>query len=153
MHLEAQGPSNAIYPYLYLENVSGTVIADTGGNSNNTAELDNVTISTPGTYFVYVFTNNNAGSYQLRVDDSEASVGPVDATPGGSQSSSTLLNVTSPTQGSFGGSITGALPVGDNGDYYNLETLVPGNAISLTASAPLDQLAVHGLRLATRRRA
>ncbi len=138
IRLEARNPNNGVDPYLYLENVSGTVIASTGGNSSvGNAELDNVTIPTSGTYFVDVFSNNNTASYQLRVDQSEASVGPqLDATPGGSQSNSTLLNVTSPVQGSFGGVVAGALPVGDNGDYYGLETLVAGNTISLTTSAP-----------------
>ncbi len=137
IRVEAQNFNNGIYPYIYLENVSGTVIASTQGSSSGIAELDNVTIPTPGTYFVDVFSNNNTASYQLRVDQSEASVGPqLDSTPGGSQSNSTLLNVTSPTQGSFGGTVAGALPVGDNGDYYGLETLVAGNAISLTTSAP-----------------
>ena len=133
IRVEAQNPNNSTYPQLYLQNVSGTNIATVGGSYYGIAELDNVTIPAPGTYFVYVFSNNNAASYQMRVDQSEANVGPqLDATPGGSQSSSTLLNVTSSAQGSFGGSVAGALPLGDNGDYYALGSLLAGNAISLT---------------------
>ncbi len=102
----AQGPNYPSYPQLYLENVSGSVIASVGGSYYGVAELDNITISTPGTYFVYVYSGYNAASYQLRVDQSVANVGPqINATPGGSQSNSTLLNVTSPAQGSFGGSV------------------------------------------------
>ncbi len=135
--IEAQGPSNSIYPQLYLENVSGTVIASVGGSAAGVAELDNVAIPTPGTYFLRVFSSNNPASYQLRVDQSEANVGPqLDATPNGSQASSTVLNLTSPTPGTFGGSVAGALPVGDSGDYYALGTLLTGNAISLSTSAP-----------------
>ncbi len=76
IRLEAQNPNNYIYPQLYLENVSGTSIASVGGSYYGDAELDNVTIPTPGTYFVDVFSNYNTASYQLRVDQSEANVGP-----------------------------------------------------------------------------
>ncbi len=138
IRVEAQNPNNSIYPYIYLENVSGSVIASTQGSYYGIAELDNVTIPAPGTYFVDVFSNNNnTASYQMRVDQSEANIGPqLDATPNGSQSSSTFLSLTSSTPGSFGGSVAGALPLGDNGDYYALGTLLAGNAISLTTSAP-----------------
>ncbi len=137
IRVEAQGPSNSINPQLYLESASGTTIASVSGSASGVAELDNITISTPGTYFVHLYGNSNPASYQLRVDQSLAKVGPqLDATPGGSQLSSTLLNVTSITPGSFGGSVAGALPVGDNGDYYALGTLLSGSQISLTSSAP-----------------
>ena len=137
IRLEAQNIIGSIYPQLYLENVSGSVIASASGSASGVVELDNVAIRAPGTYFVRVFSNNNSASYQMRVDQSEANVGPqLDATPGGSQSSSTFLSGTSSTPGSFGLSVAGALPAGDTGDYYALGYFLTGNAISLSTSAP-----------------
>ena len=73
----------------------------------------------------------------MRVDQSAAGVGPqLDATPNGSQANATPIPVTSSAQGSYGGSAAGALPAGDNGDYYALGTLNAGNAIGLTVTAP-----------------
>ena len=73
----------------------------------------------------------------MRVDQSESNVGPqLNATPGGSQSTSTFLSTSSSSQGSFGGSVAGALPLGDGGDYYALGDVLAGNTISLTTSAP-----------------
>ncbi len=90
-----------------------------------------------GTYFIKVYSNNNTASYQMRVDQAVAGgVTQLNATPGGSQASSTLLNVTSLNVGSYAGNAAGALVTADNGDFYSLGNLNGGNAITLTASAP-----------------
>ncbi len=137
VRVEAQSPSNAVYPQLYLQNISGTTITSVSGSPGGVVELDDYTIPTPGTYFLKVYSNNSSASYQMRVDQAQASSGAqLDPTPGNSAASPAPLNVTSASQGSFGASVAGALPFGDNGDYYALGILNPGNAISVTATAP-----------------
>ncbi len=152
IRVERRDPAIPFIPSCTLRTYQARRSPAWAGGAGGVAELDNITIPTSGTYFVNVYSNNNPASYQLRVDQSLANVGPqLDATPGGSQSSSTVLNVTSPAQGNFGGTVAGALPVGDNGDYYALGTFVTGNEISLTTGAALDQLALHRRWLAGRR--
>ena len=81
VRVEAQGPSNSISPQLYLQNVSGTTITSVSGSAAGIAELDDFTITTPGTYFLKVYSNNNTASYQMRVDQSQAGTGPQLRTP------------------------------------------------------------------------
>ena len=137
VRVEAQSPGNSIYPQLYLQNINGTTLTSVSGNAAGVVELDDYTITTPGTYFLKVYSNNSSASYQMRVDQSQAGSGPLlDTTPNNSQTNPVALGFTSSNQGEFSGSVAGALPLGSNGDYYSLGTLNGGNAIALTASAP-----------------
>src|SRR5205823_3190556 len=47
-----------------------------------------------------------------------------------------LLSLTSPGIGSMQGTVAGAQPAGDGGDYYSLSTLNTGNSISASLSVP-----------------
>lgn len=122
------------YPRLYLQDVAGANLTTVNGNYQGVATIQQYGFSTPGTYYLRVWTDSRPAPYQLRVDlargiqlESEAndSIGAANtisfsATPGVAQ-----------------GRIAGALPSDDpTGDYYVLTTLNPGNSVSVVARFP-----------------
>ena len=104
MRVEAQNPGNSIYPQLYIYDVAGNYVTNVGGDYYGNVELDNFAMPKTGTYFIKVYSNNNTAAYQMRVDQAVAGgVTQLNATPNGSQASSTLLNVSSLNVGSYSG--------------------------------------------------
>ena len=80
----------------------------------------------------------------MRVDQSLLNTGPqLDSTPNNTQSTAMTLNM-SADFGTYSGRASGALPVGDSGDYYGLGVLIAGNAISLSVTAPSISLLYTG---------
>ncbi len=138
VRVEAQSyGGGSVYPQLLLQNVSGSTIQSATTTSSGSAEFDSYTFGSSGEYFLKVYSNNSVGSYQMRVDQSLANTGPqLDSTPNNTQSTAMTLNMSSASFGNYSGSVSGALPVGDSGDYYGLGVLSAGNAISLTVTAP-----------------
>ncbi len=132
VRFETSGGTN-IYPFLYLQNSSGSNQTTTSGSYyGDPIQIQNYTIRAPGTYYLYVGATSPV-NYQLRVDLSR---GPqLEVEGNDSQTASTPLTLTG-TGGVASGRVAGTLTAGDPGDYYSLRYLSAGNALSATLSLP-----------------
>jgi fibronectin type 3 domain-containing protein len=131
--LEASG--NGIYPQLYLQDSAGQTLSSVGGDYYGIAQIQNYVVGKPGTYFVKVWSDNQTGKYELRVDQSR---GPqLEQEGNNAQSSANALGLTFST-GSYQARIVGALTGNDagGGDVFSLGTLNAGNAISVALASP-----------------
>ncbi|MCY2989793.1 MAG: FG-GAP-like repeat-containing protein, partial [Planctomycetota bacterium] len=131
--LRVEAPGSSIYPQVYLQNASGTTLTSVGGDSAGNALIQNFAIPAPGTYYVYVYSQNNPAIYQLRVDQARGPQLEVEAND--SQSQPTVLNLTV-TGGLYGRQVVGTILAGDVGDYYGLGNLTTGNAANLSLWLP-----------------
>lgn len=131
-----ESESQGVYPNLYLQNASGQNLATYGGDYNGVTSFQNISISTPGSYFLRVFSNNNRSRYSIRLDISRG--GPqLESEANDTQSTANPVNLAFST-GLYQGRVAGALPAADTaGDYYRLGNLNVGNSINLSALFPL----------------
>ena len=127
---EARG----VYPYLYVQNASGGNVFTTSGGVEGVAQLQNVTITTPGTYYVRVWSNNNRSRYWLRFDQARGL--QTETEDNGSTGAANQVNLAY-SAGLSQGRIAGSLPMADGaGDYFRLGTLNVGNSINVTVQYP-----------------
>lgn len=130
IRLEAE--KTGTYPRLFLQNANGDNLQTVYGDGNGVAVLQNYTISTPGTYFLRVWTDSAITKYRLRVDQSR---GPqLESEDNSSQANANPVSLSILT-GAYQARLAGSLPAGDgNGDWFNVGVLNPGNAISVVAT-------------------
>ena len=134
--IRMEANANGIYPQLYLQDSSGQNLSSVGGDYYGIAQIQNYVLSKPGTYFVRVWSDNQTGKYQFRVDQSR---GPqMEQEDNNSQTSANALGLTFST-GSYQAGMVGALTGNDAGagDVFSLGTLNAGNAISVALAMPL----------------
>jgi hypothetical protein len=133
LEAEAQGVNN---PQLYLQNSSGANVATYGGSSGVVA-FQNLTIGTPGTYYLRVWasTGSNRPRYALRMDLTRN--GPqLESEGNDAQASANQINLNF-SPGVEQGRVAGAIPGVDTaGDFYRLGVFNPGNAITATLLYP-----------------
>lgn len=129
--------SQSIYSHIRIRNAANADLSGAGADAYNTVELQNYTISTPGTYYVRVWNDNYRARYGMRLTISRPPLGPqVEAEANDSQGTANALNLVF-SLGLSQGKVAGALPLADSaGDYFRLGTLNPGNAINVTTLYP-----------------
>ncbi|MHB8519117.1 MAG: FG-GAP-like repeat-containing protein [Limisphaerales bacterium] len=137
-----ESESQGVYPHLRLRNTADQDVASADGDSGGTAQMQNVTIGTPGTYYLRVWSNNNRSRYWMRVDQSR---GPqMESESNDSQGGANVLNLAI-SPGLYQGRIVGSLPAADSaGDFFSLGTLNVGNAISVSALFPAGSTLTAG---------
>ena len=143
--LETDGGSG-IYPFLYLQNASGTNQVTTSGDQyGSPIQIQDFTITSPGTYYLYVGASNTTG-YRLRVDQGRGT--QLESENNDSQGNADLL-ILSGAGGVAQAKVAGALPAGDTaGDFYRLNHLNAGNTIDVTLELPpFGSLATDQVRL------
>lgn len=129
--------SQSIYSRIRIRNAADADLSGAAANANSTVELQNYTITTPGTYYVRVWNDNDSSRYGLRLALSRPPVGPqTESEVNDTQPTADPLNLAY-SLGLAQGRVAGALPVADvAGDYFRLGTLNPGNAVNVTALYP-----------------
>lgn len=137
VRLEAE--SQGVYPQMYFQNSSGGNIATYDGSYSGAVGFQNYPVTTPGTYYLRVWTGSNRSRYALRLDLSRN--GPQLENEGNdSQVSPNQINLNF-SAGLEQGRVAGALPGADvAGDFYRLGMFNPGNAISATILYPTGAL-------------
>jgi methionine-rich copper-binding protein CopC len=132
--VRVESESQGVYPQIYLQNSAGGNINTFSGDYTGVALFQNLTISTPGTYYLRVFSNNNRSRYWMRLDQSR---GPqMESESNDTQGSANAVNLAF-SPGLYQGHMVGSLPVADTaGDFFKLGTLNVGNSISVTALFP-----------------
>jgi len=137
VRLEAE--SQGVSPQLYLQNSSGGNVATYGGDASGVVGFQNLTIGTPGTYYLRVWSSNNRSRYALRLDLSRS--GPqLESEGNDTQAAANQINLNF-SPGVEQGRIAGAIPAADTaGDFFRLGTFNPGNVISATTLYPAGAL-------------
>ncbi len=135
VRLEAE--SQGIYSHIRIRNSADADLSGATADANNTVELQNYTINTPGTYYVRVWNDNYRARYGLRLTISRPPSGPqTESEVNDTQIAADPLALAF-SLGLAQARMAGALPTTDAaGDYYRLGTLNPGNAINVTALYP-----------------
>jgi hypothetical protein len=135
VRLEAE--SQSVYSHIRIRNSSDSDLSGAYSDAYNNVELQNYTISTPGTYYVRVWNDNYRARYGLRLTVSRPPSGPQTESEGNdTQAAANLVNLAF-SAGLAQGRIAGSLPATDtSGDYLKLGVLNPGNAINVTALYP-----------------
>ena len=129
-----QADSLGVYPRIYLQNASGSNLTTANGDYAGNVGIQNYAFSSPGTYYIRVFSDNNRSRYRLRLDLGRKLQLETEAND--AQSSANALNL-SFSPGLSQGAVAGALPTTDSaGDFFKLGTLNVGNVISVNASFP-----------------
>src|SRR5207248_4806290 len=128
-----EADQTSVFPQLYLQNAAGSNLVTAGGDFSGVVQIQNYTVTAPGTYYLLVFSNNNPARYQMRVD--QARVPTLETEGNDSQGAANSLSFTG-TGGVLQAGVAGALTAGDGGDYFGLSTLNAGNAISLSVALP-----------------
>ena len=129
-----ESESQGVYPHLRLRNASDQDVAAYDGGSDGVAQLQDITISTPGTYYLRVWSSNNRSRYWMRLDQSRGP--PLESESNDSQASANPLTFTF-SPGLYQARIAGSLPEADTaGDYFGLGNLNAGNSINVTAQYP-----------------
>ncbi len=126
------------YPYLYVQNASGANVATVGGSYEGVAQIQNLGISTPGTYYLRIWNANVRSRYWLRLDQSRGI--QTENEGNDSQNAANQINLAF-SSGLSQGRIAGSLPTADSaGDYYRLGTLNTGNLINVSALYPTGSI-------------
>lgn len=129
--------SQDLYSHIRIRNAADADLSGAAANANNTVELQNYTINTPGTYYVRVWNDNYRARYGLRLTISRPPSGPqTESEVNDTQITADPLALAF-SLGLAQARMAGALPAADAaGDYFRLGTLNPGNAINVTALYP-----------------
>ncbi|MCL5096512.1 MAG: FG-GAP-like repeat-containing protein, partial [Candidatus Omnitrophica bacterium] len=137
-----ESESQGVYPHLRLRDATDRDVASADGDSGGVVQLQQITLSSPGTYYLRVWSSNNRSRYWMRLDQSR---GPqMETEDNGSQGNANLVNITF-SPGLYQGRMAGALPTADSaGDFFRLGTLNVGNAISVTALYPVGSTLTPG---------
>ncbi len=122
------------YPQLYIQNASGSNVETVGGSYEGIAQIQNLVISTPGTYYLRIWSTHNNSRYQVRLDQSRGI--QLEQEDNGTQAAANQINLAF-SSGLSQGRIAGSLPAADaTGDYFKIGTLNVGNLINVTALYP-----------------
>jgi hypothetical protein len=123
-----------VYPQLYLHNAAGQNLRSVGGNYDGTVSFQNFVITSPGTYYLRVYSTSARSPYKMRVDQARGI--QLESEANDTQAAADTLNLKS----SFGlaqAKIVGAIPSDDSaGDFIKLRTVNVGNAISANTLFP-----------------
>ncbi|MBI5387108.1 MAG: VCBS repeat-containing protein [Verrucomicrobia bacterium] len=131
-----------VYPQLHLQNASSQNVGTWSGDYGGVVGFQNLTIGTPGTYYLRVFSNNNRSRYGLRLDQSR---GPQMESEGNDSTGSANQITLTYTTGQAAGRIAGALPAADTGgDFFRLGMLNVGNEILAAALYPTGSTLTAG---------
>jgi hypothetical protein len=129
-----ESEARGVNPNLYLQNAAGGNVFTTSGGAEGVAQLQNVTIVTPGTYYIRVWSTSNRSRYSLRFDQSRGI--QMESEDNGSTTGANQVNL-SFSAGLSQGKIVGSLPLADSaGDYFRLGTLNVGNSINVNVQYP-----------------
>ncbi|HEX7863031.1 MAG TPA: FG-GAP-like repeat-containing protein [Verrucomicrobiae bacterium] len=130
--LRAEGLN--IYPDIILRNAANQELTRIFGSYEGYALLQNFIISTPGTYYIQVFSRNNVGGrYSFRVDQSRRPELEVEANNTIAAANNLTLQLSA---GSYQARVAGAITPGESADFYRLGTLNVGNAINVSIAVP-----------------
>ncbi|MGA2863269.1 MAG: FG-GAP-like repeat-containing protein [Verrucomicrobiota bacterium] len=129
-----ESESQGVYPHLRLRNASDQDLTAADGDYGGAVQIQDFTISAPGTYYLRAWSANNRSRYWMRLDQSR---GPqMESEDNGSQGNANPINFTI-SPGLYQGQVVGALPAADSaGDFWRLGNLNIGNVISATALFP-----------------
>ena len=126
--------SQGVYPQLYLQNAAGGNVGTWSGDFSGVVGFQNLTISSPGTYYLRVFSNNNRSRYGMRLDQARGVATESEAND--TQASANQINLAF-SPGISQGRVVGSIPNADtSGDFFRLGTLNPGNSINVSALFP-----------------
>lgn len=122
------------YPQLYIQNASGGNVETVGGSYEGIAQIQNLVIGTPGTYYLRIWSTHNSSRYQVRLDQARGI--QLEQEDNGTQATANQINLAF-SSGLSQGRIAGSLPSADStGDFYRIGTLNVGNLINVTALYP-----------------
>lgn len=127
------------YPRLRLRNASNTVLASHDGTQQGESWVQNYTITTPGTYNLFVYSDHKATGLRMRVEFGRGYLLESEGNDSFYAASSLTVN---PTGGGFAARAAGALR-GDP-DYFDLGTLGAGNAINISLGLPSTSTLISG---------
>lgn len=134
LNIRVEGHGQSIYPQLQLQNASGGAIWYLSGNYQGDLLGQGFTISTPGTYYIRVWSNNNKANYKMRVELSRGV--QLESENNSATGNANPLALTIGT-GSYTAKVGGALDYDDpEGDYYRVGILNVGNAVGLSLGLP-----------------
>ena len=127
------------YPRLRLRNASNTVLASHDGTQQGESWVQNYTITTPGTYNLFVYSDHKATALRMRVEFGRGFLLESESNDSAYAASALTVN---PTGGGFTARAAGALR--HEPDYYDLGTLGTGNAINISLGLPTSSTLVSG---------
>jgi hypothetical protein len=126
--------SQGVYPQIYLQNAAGGNVGTWSGDFSGVVGFQNLTIGSPGTYYLRVFSNNNRSRYGMRLDQARGVATEAEAND--TQAAANQINLAF-SPGISQGRIVGSIPGADtSGDFFRLGTLNPGNSINVSALFP-----------------
>ncbi|HWQ90252.1 MAG TPA: FG-GAP-like repeat-containing protein, partial [Clostridia bacterium] len=147
--VRVEAEAEGVYPKLRLRNASDQDLsgAAVDGNYEGIAQRQTYTITTPGTYYLRVWSSNNSSRYWLRLDQSR---GPeLESEDNGSLAAADPVKLTL-SPGLYQGRMAGALPMADTaGDYFNLGVLNVGNSINASILYPTGSTLTASQSIAT----
>lgn len=129
LRLETQGTGTN--PQMQLQNVSAVLLQSAGGSTDGIVGIERYRFTTPGTYFVRVWSDQRPAPYRLRVDLARGI--QLEAEPNDTTAQATALNFKF-AAGLAQARIAGATLGGT--DLFSLLNFSAGNSVSVTARYP-----------------
>jgi|GEM_PF-1556707 len=127
------------YPRLRLRNSVNTVLASHDGTQQGESWVQNFTITTPGTYNLFVYSDHRATGLRMRVDLGRGFL--LESEGNDSAYAPSALTLTT-TGGGFTAKAAGALR--QDFDYFDLGTLGAGNAVNISLGLPASSTLLVG---------
>ena len=138
LNVRLEAATGASRPKLRLLNATNTVLFSFDGTTDGVAAMQGYTFTTPGTYRVRVYTDNQVSAYAMRADLGRG----IDLETEANDTAATADPIT-PLVGAAGFDIAagGLIPATDTaGDVYSLGLAPAGSQLNLTALLPSSSL-------------